>query len=256
MNERRIARETLSQEFKNKFIALGKDPVICAPILDFSVNTKNILAERKTDLNLVEIRSDFLLSYGFNPDECMGFLKQLGIPFLFTMRSPIEGGRVKLSSEARMNYLERSISFDPAFIDIELSTIMENELRSKKLIENAHSRNIGVIVSHHDFNGTPDIGTLEKIAGDEAKSGADMLKIATYINETADILSLLEATYSVRKSLRKPMAIMGMGRLGRITRVAAVSLGSDLVYADLVGSSASGQVPYNRMREMVQSLYF
>lgn len=256
MNDGMIARETLSREFKNKFISLGKNPVICAPILDFSANTKNILAERKTDLNLVEIRSDFLLSDGFNPDECMGFLRQLGIPFLFTLRSPKEGGRINLTSDARLDYIEKAISFDPACIDIELSTILENKFRSKELIEKAHSRDIGVIVSYHDFNVTPDLGTLEKIAGEEANSGADILKIATYIKETADILSLLEATHSVRKSHLKPMAIMGMGKLGRITRIASVSLGSDLVYADLVGSSASGQVPYNRMREMVETLYY
>lgn len=256
MSYKTISRETLSKVFKNKDISLGVDPLVCAPILDFSTDTKNILTERRAELNLVEIRSDFLLSGGFDPEECMGFLKQLGIPFLFTMRSHLEGGQVKLSSEERLNYVERAFSFDPACVDIELSTITENKVRSEELIEKAHSLNICVIASYHDFNGTPEQETLKRIAGEEAKTGADMLKIATYIRESADILSLLEATYSIRKSFGKPLAIMGMGNLGRITRVASVSLGSDLVYADLVGSSASGQVPYQQMREMIQYLYY
>ncbi len=50
-----------------------------------------------------------------------------------------------------------------------------------------------VILSHHDYKGTPDSSTLEKLMEDMFASGADVAKIATtaeHIQDAARVLAL------------------------------------------------------------------
>ncbi len=256
MNNNLPSRENLENEYKNDLIAFGRHPVVCAPIINFDSETKGRISQESSGIQLVEIRADHLLSKGLKPEDCMEYLRQQKLPFIFTMRSHLEGGQVEMSSGERLDIIEKSMSMGPACVDLELSTIKGEKTRSDKLIADAQKLKICVIASYHDFEKTPDVERLKEIAREEASTGADMLKIATYVRDENDILTLLRLTSEIRKELGKPMAVMGMGDLGRITRIAAVGFGSDLVFADLFGASASGQIPYNKAREMIRLLYY
>ncbi len=256
MNNNLPSRENLENEYKNNVIRLGKFPLICAPLMNLDLETKKKISEKSSEIELLEVRFDYLLSRGFELEECLGYLRQQKIPFLFTMRSHLEGGQVKMSSIERLQIIRNALNWEPACIDLELSTIMDENIISRELIEEVHKRNICVITSYHDFGGTPGSNRLKEIAREEASTRADMLKIATYIRSGDDILSLLRTTLDIRKELARPMAVMGMGNLGRITRISTVALGSDLVFADLFGSSAPGQIPYSKAREIIRLLYY
>ncbi len=256
MNNSDPSTATLREEYRNDKIAFGRDPVVCVPLINFDNETKRKISRKSTEIQLIEIRADYLISNGFKPEECMGFLNRKKIPFVFTMRSHLESGQVEMGSLERLKIIEQSLDKRPACIDLELSTFNNQRNASEKLIEDAHKLNICVIASYHNFENTPNEDQLKNIAVEEASTGADMLKIATFVRNADDILTLLKMTLDVRKMLRKPMAVMGMGDIGKITRIAAVALGSDLLFADLFGASAPGQIPYAKAKEMIRLLYY
>ena len=185
LNDNLPSRENLENEYKNDLVAFGKHPVVCAPIINFDTETKKRISQESSGIQLVEIRADHLISKGLKPENCMEYMRQQKIPFIFTMRSHLEGGRVEMSSVERLDIIEKSLSMGPACIDLELSTIADKKTMSEKLIAEARKLNICVIASYHDFESTPDEEQLKEIAREEASTGADLLKIATYVREHA-----------------------------------------------------------------------
>ncbi len=256
MNNDDLFRTTLEKIFKNNRVTFGKDPIVCAPVINCNSEIKKIISRMSRKVKLVELRADYLISNGLEPEDCMDFLNKKGIPFIFTMRSNLEGGKVVISALERIRIMEKSLDKNPAVLDLELSTFNEQKNASKKLIEDAHMANIGIISSYHNFENTPDKDILKNIATEEVSMGGDILKIATFVKNANDVLTLMNLTLEIRKALEKPLAIMGMGNFGRITRIATVALGSDLIFADLFGTSAPGQIPYSKAEEMIKLFYY
>jgi len=119
----------------------------------------------------------------------------------------------KYADKNRMSQLKAAVEAGAGFIDIEVEADPSylNELVS--FCRNYHCK---VIISHHDYQGTPSSIELREIVEHCFNAGADIAKIACMANSNADssrILALYEDP--------RPVVAIGMGIRGKITRVAA-----------------------------------
>ena len=107
-----------------------------------------------------------------------------------------------------------------------------------------------LIVSHHDFEGTPSQAQLEDIREDCWRLGADICKIATFCRTAGDALRLLML---LEREANRTVAV-GMGCQGAITRVAALPLGSPFTLAapDEHQGTAPGQLSLSQMENILK----
>ena len=114
----------------------------------------------------------------------------------------------KLKEAARI--IAKNESIKEGYIDIESNFLKEDFLKYM------NRDKIKIIVSYHDFDKTPSLEELEKTCDQIANQGADILKIATMINDEEDIRKITD----LRKYIKIPAIIIGMGEKGKLTRVA------------------------------------
>ena len=186
---------------------------------------------------LFELRLDRLVNC---LDEVKAAIDRLPAPFIITARDPREGGANNLSAPRRRALL---LQFLPRAAWVHL------ELRSAPLLQSvlraAAARNIRKIISFHDFESTPSASRLDKIASDARSLGADVIKVATRTDTFAQFDRLLDFFDRPRAAA---VAAMGMGKLGRASRLELARRGSVLNYAHLGSPAAPGQVSIRDLR--------
>ena len=133
-----------------------------------------------------------------------------------------------------------------AYVDVELRSA--RALAS--VLEEARARNIGTIVSFHDFKGTPTATRFEEIACAARSLGADLLKVATRTDTSAQLARLRD--FFQRERLEMEIAAMGVGRLGRISRFEFARHRSALNYGHLGSPQAEGQLSITQLRRILQ----
>ncbi len=173
-------------------------------------------------LDALELRLD---AFDAAPD-----LGEIPVPLIATVRCPAEGGRNNLNVRERASrylaVLERA-----AAIDIELASRLE----MKSVIEAARRAGKKIILSFHDFSGTPkSLRTLQRRA---CAAGADVFKIAVTPRSPGELGALL----SILDAPPLPTSVMGMGPLGKASRVAAMACGSVLNYGWIERPNVAGQ---------------
>lgn len=157
------------------------------------------------------------------------------LPLLLTARHPDEGGEHGLSADQRAALLRHFLPVAAA-VDIELRSMDE----LARVATEARQAGKLVLASAHDFDGTPDADRLAELIRRGEQSAADAVKIAARTDDAVSLLRLL-APLADRPKGAKPLILMGMGRLGRISRLTAVALGSPLAYGHLGHANVAGQ---------------
>ena len=181
----------------------------------------------RADLDAVEVRVDTLPRPPL-PAE----LARLPHPVILTVRRFDEGGARPLTDSARLAlYLELL----PAASAVDLETKSLRSLRA--VAAAAHRARKPLILSHHDFHTTPTLARLRTIAARARDNGADIVKIATKTESAADIARLL----NLLDESESPLAVMGMGTLGRAARLLFARAGSVLNYGWLDQPQVPGQ---------------
>lgn len=245
-------RYTLSYPRKFGSLEVGKEPLICVPLNNIDNSTIKKLKE--FNVKLVEVRFDYFYRK-MSLKDTLKVLNDESIPFIFTFRRKEEGGFQDVSDDIRAKMIEQSIDFKPAMIDIELQSLKMRKDLFQSVVERAKELDVGVIVSYHDFDKTDNLEDLIKIGEEEYESGADILKIATMVRSISDALTLLQLTKELRDIYSLPLIIIGMGELGKIVRISSVFFGSDIIFADLVGSTAPGQLKYSDVNYIINMLF-
>jgi len=123
----------------------------------------------------------------------------------------------------------------------------------RDIIRNVKKLNLGLIISHHDYQSTPSEKNLIKIAKTAYTKKADIVKIATRLKTEADIRTLLSV--NTRFSPKKLMSVMGMGPLGTLSRLVSPLFHTCLLYGYIGTPTASGQLPYRDLQDRIRSLY-
>ena len=166
---------------------------------------------------------------------------KLPAPFLITARHPHEGGVNQLSSRERRELLLAFLP-DAACVDV--------ELRSARglapVLQAARAKNIGVIISFHDFQGPRGAWRLDKIARKAQSLGPDFIKIAIRTDTPAQLNRLLD--FFERSRGARNIVLMGIGKLGRKSRLELARGGCALNYAHLGRSRVAGQLSIPELR--------
>ena len=142
-------------------------------------------------------------------------------------------GRNALGLTPRRALLQ-SLVDDFQLVDIEIANLgMYHEV-----VRQAKDNGTLVVGSFHDFKGQPDSAVLSDLIAEAQSLGADIVKCAVTPQSAADLAALaafLEAAPTT------PLSLMGMGPLGRVSRLLLGQLGSVLNYGYLDAASVPGQ---------------
>ncbi|OPL14449.1 MAG: hypothetical protein AVO38_02455 [delta proteobacterium ML8_D] len=204
--------------------------------------------EAKADM--VEVRLD-----AFVEIESLDFaslIKDRPCPFIFTNRSSAEGGLFTGSEDDRIGLLEKAISAGADYIDIELRT---DPVLRNAIVKKVHEAGAKLIISYHDFFGTPDTDKQIELFDSERQAGADIGKIVTTAKCTQDVLKVFSLYF---KALDEafPLIAFCMGPFGKMSRLACLAMGAYLTYASPSRGheTAPGQISLDELRAMVDCL--
>ena len=135
------------------------------------------------------------------------------------------------------------------YVDIEVEA---DEEYFNSLNKEAKKYNCRTIVSYHNFKSTPSLDELNNIITNCKNRNTDIVKLATFINNSSDLSRLL-SLYEQHNNL----IAIGMGELGKTSRIAATELGAAFTYvsADNNLKTAEGQLSLSEYLQIKGILY-
>jgi 3-dehydroquinate dehydratase-1 len=179
------------------------------------------------------------------------------LPLLATNRPSWEGGEAAAGA-ARLAALETAVGTDAvAAVDIELAALRRGGQTGEAataVSEAAESQDVEVVVSVHDFAGTPSERAMASLLTAAADAG-DVGKLAVTAESRSDALALLSATHATAGTGER-VATMAMGEPGRHTRAVAPVYGSRIGYAPVrpEDATAPGQYGLETLAHLVAEL--
>ena len=244
---------------RNTVIGEGM-PKICVPIAGI---TKEAIFEEakaitKLPADVVEWRIDWfenVFDFAALEDVLKGLREILGdMPILMTFRTSKEGGEKAIEDEVYADINIRAAQ--TGYIDLVDVEVFTGDEIVKRIIEGAHAAGVKVVVSNHDFVGTPD---KEDIVGRLCKMqdlGADIPKIAVMPQNKKDVLTLLAATEEMANEYAdRPIITMSMAGAGVISRLAGEVFGSALTFGAAAKASAPGQMGVEDLKKVLTLLH-
>lgn len=152
------------------------------------------------------------------------------------------------------NQIERLVLFELAanagttYLDVEIESEASFLEEVRKIIS---KHKTSLIVSYHNYEMTPSIEVLESKLSECYSLDANVAKIACRVYSPADVARLL-SLYNI--SGRK--VVLGMGKAGKISRIAASLLGAEFTFASSGEgeATAEGQLTYDEMKEIIKKI--
>lgn len=241
-------------------VTIGEgQPKICVPITGCTLSEikEETALLKKLDFDVVEWRVDFFENSD-TPEEVLKVLGEIrssmpNTPLIFTFRTKKEGGHKDIKAEQyiALNQLAAE-SGQVDLLDIEL---FSGEEIVKTLIAAAHASSVLVVLSNHDFSKTPSKEELISRLRLGQEWGGDLPKIAVMPTSAADVLTLLDATWTMyEKYADRPIITMSMAGKGMISRLAGEVFGSAMTFGAARKASAPGQIPASELRKILSLL--
>ncbi|KHF40179.1 type I 3-dehydroquinate dehydratase [Halalkalibacter okhensis] len=251
----------MSNTVKVKGVTIGEGmPKICVPMVGKTLS--DLLEEaaylNTLDVDVVEWRVDFFEDV-LELEKVKEALNQLHTilmrhPLVFTFRSAKEGGEREVSSEFYLS-LNREVA-KTGLVDIVDVELFSDADVVKTIVEEAHQQGVFVIISNHDFDQTPSKEEIVSRLKKAQELGGDLPKIAVMPRDTKDVLTLLEATNTMKEQYAtKPIITMSMAGEGVISRLAGEVFGSALTFGAAKQASAPGQIAVADLRYVLNLLH-
>lgn len=192
--------------------------------------------KKADNADLIELRTDYIK----NPDykKLEKIIKKCKKPLIITCRKKNGAG-----------FYGSGRIFLADYIDIECSAGNIPIINKIKTYISDGKINTKLIVSYHNFKGTPD--NIKEIYHKIKILNPDIIKIATNANSIADNFKIFDLIKLANKEGKKLTAFC-MGPYGQFSRVLSVIIGSQITYASLgIGKeSAGGQLTLNEMNNI------
>lgn len=191
------------------------------------------------DCDVLEVRADGLA-------DVLTGQEQLSTPVLLTVRAQAEGGLRAFAAGEREALAQKLLPMAVA-LDWEIAFMEE----ASDILTAAKQQGITLIASAHDFDKTPDEELLRQKEQQARRLGADVVKFAFRLNSYED----MQVGIELLRGATGPMAVMGMGPLGPVSRLVYAQHGSVLTYGYL-GSvpTAPGQWSAGQFRAALTRL--
>lgn len=244
-----------------KNVTLGEGmPKICVPLVSGTLAELEKEAEALKALapDVVEWRSDFMAEVE-DIAAVMEALERIqailpDIPLIFTFRSAKEGGEKEISTEYYIQL--NKAAAESGWVDIIDVELFNEEHIVRDLIAVAHASGVFVILSNHDFQGTPSEEEIVSRLCRAQELGGDLPKIAVMPNSPGDVLTLLAATNKMQEQYAdRPIITMSMAGEGVISRLSGEIFGSALTFGAAHKPSAPGQVAVAELRKVLELLH-
>jgi 3-dehydroquinate dehydratase type I len=213
---------------------------LCIPIVETTAGKAlSAIKEVNRWADLIELRVDYLRGVKLSL-----LLENQQKPFIVTNRRKEEGGKYRGEERKRLVVLQEAIDLGADYIDVELATEIswiQSSIRKKKETQ--------VILSFHDFQGTPSLKELRRLLNQMIRLGADVVKIVPFARSWEDNLNILSLIPLAKEKKQKIVAFC-MGEKGKISRIFSPFLGAAWTYASLSQSkvSAPGQLTVRELR--------
>lgn len=243
-------------KLKVRNITLGTgQPKVCVSLI--ARNFEELFAEAlrisKLDCDMIEWRADYFMYVND-----ISFMRKAAYfiryaiedkPLIFTFRTLDEGGGqdIEPAYYFELNrYMVHTGLVD--IIDLEIAKLAENET---DVVRFAKQNNVKVLLSNHDFTKTPTENELTELIYDMRYLGADICKVAVMPNDMKDVLTILESSNRIQTERDNiPFVLIGMGEVGRLTRLTGELFGSVLTFASSgKHDSAPGQMRIPELRQ-------
>jgi 3-dehydroquinate dehydratase-1 len=221
---------------------------ICVPVVEATINRARGKYQRAARKGLwTEIRLDYLEEPAPNLTR---LFRNLPGPVIATNRLAAEGGRWQGDEAARLHLLTEALDQGVTGLDLELAAdpAWRRELASRR-------GETKLILSWHDFSGTPAAAQLDEVLEEMLDTEADIVKLVAMARQPEDNLRLLSLIPRAQ-ARGKDIIAFCMGPLGKWSRLAAPLLGSFLTFAPFSkqGASAPGQVTVNDLKRLWRTL--
>ena len=201
----------------------------------------------ETACDVLEFRLDNLLPV---EEAMVTALERSPKPVLLTMRRADEGGAGEVSDEARLALYQRHLA-RAALVDTEIASLETPAFADFPAL--ARSADTLLVASFHDFSGFPGRDLVADRIIRAYDLGADVAKIAVVVRTMRELFELVDLVeYHHGKGRR--LSVMGMGPLGKLSRLVLAKAGSCLNYGYLLTPNAPGQWPADRLKALLEEL--
>jgi 3-dehydroquinate dehydratase-1 len=171
-------------------------------------------------------------------------------PVLLTVRRPDEGGAGSLSDEARIEGYQRHLG-NATLVDTEIASLESATFADFRAT--VHAAGKILVASCHDFSGFPGRDFIADRLAAAYALGADVAKVAVVITSMRELFDLVELVEYHRDKGRL-ISAMGMGPLGKLSRLVLAKAGSCLNYGYLQTPNAPGQWAAGKLVELVSEV--
>lgn len=235
-------------------------PKICVPMT--GQNKEQLLEEavkaRTCGADLVEWRIDWFDDVDQIEElkQTAFFIKQIigDMPLLMTFRTMEEGGKKEISFEEYESLLSNICEQKLAeMIDIEA---FKEESMVRRILTKAKEAEVLTVGSNHDFHQTPSKEEIIRRLCKMQELGVDISKIAVMPKKERDVLTLLDATLTMKEVYGdRPFITMSMGQMGVVSRLAGECFGSCLSFGTTGAASAPGQIDAKELGNILDLLH-
>ncbi len=189
-------------------------------------------------------------------------MRHLLLVLLFVLLLPAQAAeptpydRVTLSEQASTE-LENDLNKAQMFAQAEGDDAIVladrvNRAVAGTLAESCSCKGCRLIISYHDFHGTPGLDEIRSIIRRIAGFGPNVAKVVTTARLPEDVKTIL-ATYCVSDLLPFDLVAFAMGEIGGMSRIACLALGAPFTYVALNRDEATapGQLDLDTVRSIV-----
>ncbi|HPP30026.1 MAG TPA: type I 3-dehydroquinate dehydratase [bacterium] len=152
-----------------------------------------------------------------------------------------QGEGLQISEKKRLEIYEKILEYVD-YVDVEIRSAI-----AKDVVKLAREKRKKVIVSYHNLSKTPSLKILEQVYRSGAKLKPDIIKVATRVNSSAELFTLLYFTYNFSK--RHKLVITPMG-VSFIERLIPLYFGSLFTYISFNTKTAPGQISYKEIFDL------
>jgi len=233
-------------------------PKVIVPLMGYTLEEILLEIQKIKQINpdIVEWRADLLedIEDLTKVNQTLSAIRKelYPIPLLFTFRTHREGGNKTMEdSDYKALLIEVMKTKEIDLVDVELFSPNVNEI-----VESAKENDVVIVMSNHDFEKTPAKEEIIWRLRRMQELDAHIVKIAVMPNNPSDVLTLLDATYTMQSLYAdRPIITMSMAFTGVISRLAGEVFGSAATFGSGVTSSAPGQIPANDLKHILEVLH-
>lgn len=233
-------------------------PKICVPVGGSTPEDifEEIAMAKDQKADLIEWRADCFAGLT-ESDKVQSFLGQLRrkageMPLLFTWRTEDKNLTVDVGLYKEMN-LKAIATGQIDMVDIEL--FMGADI-CREISEAAQANGVKVIISNHDFTGTPPVAEIIRRMQMMREYGADIPKMAVMPFTPQDVIVLLQATAEYGGAYATgPFITMSMKKVGAVSRISGETFGSAVTFGSIKKASAPGQLTVKDLKHILNVLH-